>query len=77
MHAGYTPEKWEYLIRDIQSQLSRNAEFSRKTAYGNLYKIKGSVTGPNGISLKIVTIWMTEHKSEKTKFIKLFPDKEV
>ncbi len=75
--AGYTPEKWEYLIRDIRSQLRGEAEFSRKTAYGNLYKIQGSITGPNGISLEIVTIWMTEHKSEKTKFITLFPDKEI
>ncbi|WP_375338616.1 hypothetical protein [[Phormidium] sp. ETS-05] len=35
------------------------------------------MTGPNGTSLQVVTIWMIESPSEQTKFITLFPDKEV
>ena len=32
--------------------------------------------GPNGVSLRVITIWMAEYASRQTKFITLFPDKE-
>jgi hypothetical protein len=41
-----------------------------------MYEIRGSLAGPNGVSLKVVTIWMTEHVTGQTKFITLFPDKK-
>jgi len=75
--AGYTHANLERLAEDIRSQLERDAELSRKTQYGDLFKIRGEITGPGGICLRIITIWMAEYKSGQTKFIMLFPDKEV
>lgn len=75
--AGYTLENWQQLLKDIRSQiLPIEAELVRKTIYGDMYEIRGKLLGPNGVSLNIVTIWMMEYKSQQTKFITLFHDKE-
>lgn len=76
--AGYTLENWQQLLDDIRSQiLPIEAELICKTIYGDMYEIRGKLVGPNGVSIKIVTVWMVEYKSRQTKFITLFPDKEA
>jgi hypothetical protein len=76
--AGYTLSQWKRLEHDIRTQiLSGDAALARKTPYGDLFRIRGDLIGPNGVSLRVVTIWMTEHVSGETKLITLFPDKEV
>jgi hypothetical protein len=75
--AGYTQANWRYLLEDIRSQmLPLEAEFLQNTAYGRLWKIRGTLKGPNGVTIRIVTIWMEEKYTGITKFITLFPDKE-
>ena len=75
--AGYSPDNWEQLLEDILTQiLPVQAELMRKTAYGDLFRIRGKLLGPNGVSLRVITIWMMERASRETKFITLFPDKE-
>jgi hypothetical protein len=75
--AGYTLDNWHMLLEDIRTQLLPvEADLIRKTAYGNLFKIQGKLLGPNGVSLRVITIWMKEYASGQTKFITLFPDKE-
>ncbi len=43
--------------------------------YGTKYEIRGKLTGPNGRTLRMVSIWMIEHVSGKAKFVTLYPDK--
>ena len=75
--AGYSSANWQRLLEDIRTQiLPTEAELMRKTAYGDLFRIRGKLLGPNGVSLKVITIWMAENASRQTKFITLFPDKE-
>jgi hypothetical protein len=75
--AGYTLDNWQQLDHDIRNKiLPKEAKLVRKTNYGDLFEIHGTLVGPNGVSLKIVTIWMMEYKSRQTKLITLFPDKE-
>ena len=52
------------------------AEFLQNTAYGLLWKIRGTLKGPNGVTIRVVTIWMDEKYTGMTKFVTLFPDKE-
>ena len=52
------------------------AEFLQNTAYGLLWKIRGTLKGSNGVTIRVVTIWMDEKYTGMTKFITLFPDKE-
>ena len=72
--AGYTVENSDRLRQDIQTQLlPLDAEFLEITEYGSMYRIRGSLRGPNKLELQVVTIWMTEEASQQTKFITLYP----
>jgi len=51
------------------------AEASEETEYGPKYEVRGALNGPNGRILRVVTIWLTEEATGRTKFITLFPDK--
>ena len=74
--AGYTIENWQILEIDIRNQiLSANATPIEKTKYGQTYEIRHHLIGPNGKSLPVCTIWMTETATHNTKFITMYPDK--
>lgn len=76
--ANYTQDNWQQLEQDLREQiLPLDATPTEETRYGNKYEIRGILTGPNGRGLPVVTIWMTEFPSQKTKFITLYPNKEV
>ena len=75
--AGYSLENWSILLKDIRSQLlPLNATLSRETKFGTMYEIRGTLKGPNGKRLKIISVWMNEFETKQTKFITLYPDKE-
>jgi hypothetical protein len=75
--AGYTLENWEQLDQDLRLQvLPHDAVPIEQTVYGNIFEIRSSLTGPNGQTLFVKTIWMDELRSGVTKFITLYPDKE-
>ncbi len=75
--AGYTRENWQILERDLRQQiLILGATEIEQTKHGNVYEIRGNLHGPNGVSLFVATIWMTELATGQTKFITLFPAKE-
>jgi len=64
-------------LEDIRIQiLPIEAELMRKTAYGDLFRIRSTLLGPQGVSLRVITIWMAEYASGETKCITLFPGKE-
>ncbi|MGK7904982.1 MAG: DUF6883 domain-containing protein [Hormoscilla sp.] len=74
--AGYYQENWQQLERDLREQiLPLDATLIEQTRYGDKYRIRGTLTGPNGMSLQVITIWMIESELGQTKFITLFPDK--
>lgn len=74
--AGYTPENWKILENDLREQiLSTDARPTENTEYGQKYEIRGELVGPNGKSLAVCTIWMTESATGRTKFITMHPDK--
>ena len=37
--------------------------------------MRGTLTGPNGRVLHVLTIWMKEDATGETKFVTLLPDK--
>lgn len=74
--AGYSFKNWEVLENDLREQiLPISAIPTDNTQYGQMYEIKGKLVGPNGKSIAICTIWMTEKVTEITKFITMYPDK--
>ncbi len=74
--AGYTIDNAEALIRDIREQLlPLDAELVGTFEYGTKYRIRGTLRGPNGRELRVVSFWMTEEATGVTKFLTLYPDK--
>ena len=75
-HAGYMRENADRLMDDLRVQLlPLEAELFDETEYGPKYRIRGTLTGPNGRVLRVLTIWMKENATGDTKFITLYPDK--
>ncbi len=75
--AGYTLENWLQLKTDLQLQIGEEAVLIRATEYGDIYQIRGQLTGPNGRALNIITIWIRLHANGETRFVTLVPDKEA
>jgi hypothetical protein len=74
--AGYTLENADRLMSDIHEQiLPLEAELLDETEYGPKYRIRSTLTGPNGRVLRVSTLWMKENATNQTKFVTLFPDK--
>ena len=74
--AGYTLENADHLLRDLRTQiLPLDAMALESNKFGKLYEIRGTLAGPNGVTLAVRTIWMTEHLSGVTRFVTLIPDK--
>jgi hypothetical protein len=74
--AGYTLENADQLMSDLCEQiLPLEAELFDETEYGPKYRIRGTLVGPNGRVLRVLTIWMKERATNQTKFVTLFPDK--
>ena len=74
--AGYTFEHADRPLNDLRTELlPLQAGFIEDTEYGPKYAIRGALTGPNGRTLRVLTIWMKENATGATKFVTLVPDK--
>ncbi|MBI4658110.1 MAG: hypothetical protein HY735_04535 [Verrucomicrobia bacterium] len=74
--AGYTVENADRLLRDLRQQLlPLDAELFDQTEYGAKYRIRGTLTGPHGRVLRVLSIWMKEDATGEMKFVTLLPDK--
>lgn len=74
--AGYESWMADRLIRDIRTQvLPCDAIVAERTEHGQFFENSCPLTGPNGRTLDIRTIWMKEHLSQQTKFITLIPER--
>lgn len=75
--AGYTLENSEQLSHDLRTQLlAHDAVQLEKTKFGQFYEIRAPLVGPNGITLRVRSIWMKEHLSGLTKFSTLVPERK-
>jgi hypothetical protein len=74
--AGYVPDMADRLLADLGTQLlPLDAKLLEHGEYGMKYEIRGKLTGPNGRTLRVVSIWMIEEHGGKAKFVTLYPDK--
>lgn len=74
--AGYRASEAGRLEKDIREQLlPLEAVAAGEDRYGWRYIIRGTLTGPNGRSLAVLSVWMQEKATGVTKFITLYSDK--
>lgn len=76
--AGYTLANWELLEQDLH-QLIKSYEVSEieTSPYGIKYEVPGTLIGPNGRTLQVMTIWIKLEATGKTRLVTLFPAREV
>jgi len=55
---GFNLSNWELLKRDIVEALpARQATVSSETVFGKKYEVIVPITGPNGRTVDVLTVW--------------------
>jgi len=71
---GYDGSNWRRLADDLRTQLLiRVAEAGRHSQYGQKYEILGPLTGPNGVTRWVRTIWIVRHGEKQPRLVTLIP----
>ena len=76
--AGYTRANAKALERDLRVQhLTQEAEPGRPSPYGRKYEVSTQLTGPNGVSLRLRSIWIVRFGRACPELVTLIPEKRV
>jgi Domain of unknown function (DUF6883) len=71
---GYSQDAFGQLDADLRAQvLSREAQPGRASRYGQKYEILGSLTGPNGNTARVRTIWIILTGETAPRLVTLIP----
>ena len=71
---GYTGDDWQTLQQDLQALATEPVTAIKRTEYGAKHEIKATITGPNGRSAAIVTIWMVRTGEHQARLITAYPE---
>jgi hypothetical protein len=71
---GFKLEKYYILIEELKNLIGHE-EAVKENMYGIFYSVTGSLSGPSGKKLHVVTIWMYKNEDEEYHFITLRPVK--
>jgi hypothetical protein len=71
---GYTQDEWQTLERDLRAFAAHDARPTIETLYGKKYEVRGSITGPNGRTARIVTAWIVHSGEDYPRFITAHPE---
>jgi hypothetical protein len=74
--AGFGPSNW-VLLRDELLRLIVRAEaiVDRRDVYGTFYRVEGTLAGPAGQKLEVVSIWLCGSLDGRYRFITLKPNR--
>ena len=67
------------MLKSNLYELTKTCETSRTaiSSYGIKYEVRGTLTGPNSHALHVVTVRIILEATGETRFVTLFPDREV
>jgi hypothetical protein len=71
---GYAQDHWQVLERDLRAVLSNEAQSLGVTEYGQKFGVRGALTGPNGRSSRIVTVWIILRGEVAPRFVTAYPE---
>ena len=71
---GYSAEAYERLESDIRSLLVVEAELAEANKFGSKYLVRGLLSGPNGRSGLIVTVWIILSGEAAPRFVTAYPE---
>ena len=71
---GYVAEEWQTLEADFRIQhLSQPAEPGPQEPHGQGWTIRAILTGPNGQSASVVSVWFFRPNSDVPHFVTAYP----
>lgn len=71
---GYHQLLWRVLESDIRDLLKGELLHAGQTLHGTKYTFKGSLTGPNGRSARILTVWIVRPAQNVLRFVTAYPE---
>ena len=71
---GYGRNDWQVLERDFRVVLGEDAVELESNEYGQKFLVRGRLTGPNGQSADIVTVWIILVDTEVPRFVTAYPE---
>lgn len=71
---GYTQDQWQVLERDLRAHLSNEARSAGVTEYGRKFSVSGPLSGPNGRSAGVVTLWIILTGERTPRFVTAYPE---
>jgi len=75
--AGYNLSDWEVLEAGLRRlAVTAEAESEGTGPFGEILSVRGELYGPNGVILKVKTMWIRLAERDETRFVTLVPDKE-
>ena len=74
---GYSRGDWGRLAADLRGQhLILEALPGKPSPYGHKYEILGSLTGPNGATAWIRTVWIVRIGERDPRLVTLIPEEK-
>lgn len=71
---GYSAVAWEALAADLRRHAMENTAYiSEANAYGQKYEVRGSLRGPAGRAVALVTVWIVLRGEDSPRFVTAFP----
>jgi filamentous hemagglutinin len=71
---GYSYENWEEFEQDLKKFiLSYDAQEIEVTRFGRKFIVEGSLAGPSGRTMQIITVWVILKSESIPRFVTAYP----
>lgn len=71
---GYSPERWRELEGDLRTQhLTQPAIPAESGPFGETFRIRAILKGPNGQSVMVLSVWFIATGGELPRFVTAYP----
>ena len=71
---GYDVRKWSRLQSDLLALVRGPVYAVVRTDFGTKYEVRSELTGPNGRTAKVVTIWMVLSDEPRARLVTAYPE---
>ena len=74
---GYSDDNWEAFATELRRHaLENDVSRSQETPYGLKHEIHGTLTGPSGRTVQVVSVWIARHGEDAPRLITAYPGKD-
>ncbi|MDA0988638.1 MAG: hypothetical protein O2783_05835 [Chloroflexi bacterium] len=71
---GYSDGNWEDFERDLRGLiLSTDVIRVEESRYGQKFVVEGSLTGPSGVTVQVVSVWVIVRGETVPRFVTVYP----